>query len=300
MTSATKIADHEAALVEKIIEQMETNPTSWTKPWVDGFSSGLPFNAKTQKRYQGGNSWWLAISGSLDERCETPAWATYRQWADLGGQIQKGEQGSVILVPRQWKSVEVKDGEEVLKSGLYFTVATVFNYCQQDGATLADPPQADDPIDVAEEFYTAVGAKIWDGHDQACYSPTLDVIQTPLFEAFRSAVHYYATLGHEHVHWTGAPKRLGRIDVDNLDRFGSDGYAFEELVAELGAVLLGAHLGYATEPREDHAAYLANWTKQLASDPKVLWRAATAASKAVGFLVDLADANAPEPVEVAA
>ncbi len=297
MTSATKIADHEAALVASVIEQMENNPTRWTKPWVDGFSSGLPFNAKTGKRYNGGNAWFLAICGSLDERCETPAWATYRQWADLGGQIQKGETGCMILVPRQWSKTEMEDGAEVTRSGLYFTIASVFNYCQQDGAVLADPPQVDDPIDVAEEFYTAVGASVSAGHDRACYVPTLDEIQMPTFEAFRSAVHYYATLGHEHVHWTGAEKRLHRI---SSVKFGSDEYAFEELVAELGAVLLGSHLGYATEPREDHAAYLANWKRQLASDPKVMWRAATAASKAAGFLVDRAEANAPEPVEIAA
>jgi Zincin-like metallopeptidase len=46
-------------------------------------------------------------------------------------------------------------------------------------------------------------------------------------------------------------------------RFGSEGYAIEELVAELGAAFLCADLDLTLEPREDHAAYIANWLDVL-------------------------------------
>ena len=112
------------------------------------------------------------------------------------------------------------------------------------------------------------------------------------FDACRTAVGYYGVLGHEHVHWTGTEKRCDRPQSTIMQ---SEVYAFEELIAELGAVLLGAHLGYATEPRPDHVAYLASWRKALEDDPKVMWRAATAASKAVAYLTGKVDDRRSKP-----
>jgi antirestriction protein ArdC len=90
----------------------------------------------------------------------------------------------------------------------------------------------------------------------------------------------------EHIHWTGHRSRLDRLDL--IATFGSLEYATEELIAELGAAIAAARLGIATQPRDDHAAYLAHWIELLGEDPKILFRTAAAAQRAVDHLDTLA------------
>jgi antirestriction protein ArdC len=90
----------------------------------------------------------------------------------------------------------------------------------------------------------------------------------PLFETCRGADSYYATLAHETTHRTAHESRLAR-DFGTT-RFGSEGYAIDELVAELGAAFLCADLDLTREPREDHAAYIANWLQVLKADNRDL------------------------------
>ena len=104
----------------------------------------------------------------------------------------------------------------------------------------------------------------------------------PLFETFRDAESYYATLAHETTHWTAHESRLAR-DF-GTKRFGSEGYAIEELVAELGAAFLCADLDLTLEPREDHAAYIANWLDVLKADNRAIFAAASHAQRAADFI----------------
>jgi antirestriction protein ArdC len=106
------------------------------------------------------------------------------------------------------------------------------------------------------------------GGDQACYLPQSDRILLPHRQAFHSAAALHATWAHEVLHSTGHPSRLGR----NLaGAFGSDAYAREELVAELGAVLLGDRLEIGS-PVQNHAAYLQHWITLLKTTPALLLR----------------------------
>ena len=104
----------------------------------------------------------------------------------------------------------------------------------------------------------------------------------PPFEAFCDAEAYYCTLGHEQVHHSGHPGRLNR-DFGGK-RFGSEAYAVEDLVAELGSAFLCADLELAVEPREDHAAYLASWLRVLKNDNRAVFTAAAHAERAAAFL----------------
>jgi antirestriction protein ArdC len=88
----------------------------------------------------------------------------------------------------------------------------------------------------------------------------------PPFESFRDAESYYATLSHECAPWTRHGKRLER-DFGRK-RWGDEGYAMEELVAELGSAFLSADLDLTPEPRADHAAYIASWLKVLKGDKR--------------------------------
>jgi antirestriction protein ArdC len=104
----------------------------------------------------------------------------------------------------------------------------------------------------------------------------------PPFETFKDAESHAATLAHELTHWTRHESRLHR-DFGRK-RFGDEGYAVEELVAELGAAYLCADLGITPEVREDHAAYIENWLKVLKNDKRAIFTAASHASKAAEFL----------------
>jgi antirestriction protein ArdC len=116
----------------------------------------------------------------------------------------------------------------------------------------------------------------------AFYTSGADHVQMPPFETFRDAESYYATLAHEMTHWTRHPSRLDR-DFGRK-RFGDEGYAIEELVAELGSAFLSADLDLTPEPREDHTAYIASWLKVLKGDKRAIFTAASHAQKAADFL----------------
>lgn len=111
-------------------------------------------------------------------------------------------------------------------------------------------------IQHAEKFFAPTGATIRHGGTMAYYSVAHDYVQMPPFESFRDAESFYATLAHETCHWTRHPWRLNR-DFGRK-RFGDEGYAVEELVAELGSAFLSSDLDLTPEVREDHAAYIAS------------------------------------------
>jgi antirestriction protein ArdC len=64
----------------------------------------------------------------------------------------------------------------------------------------------------------------------------------------------------------------------------SEGYAIEELVAELGAAFLCADLDLTLEPREEHAAYIANWLDALKADNRAIFTAPSHAQRAAAFI----------------
>jgi antirestriction protein ArdC len=118
-----------------------------------------------------------------------------------------------------------------------------------------------------------------------------DYVRMPPFETFRDAESHAATLAHELTHWTRHPLRLNR--EFGRKRWGDQGYAMEELVAELGAAFLCADLAITPEVRDDHASYIESWLKVLKDDKRAVFTAASHASKAVEFLHGLQ----PQPAE---
>ena len=183
----------------------------------------------------------------------------------------------------------------------YMKGYTVFNVEQIDGlpeiyyakaATALDPVAR---IDRAEKFLHATGATIAHGGNRAYYSLSTDAVQMPPFETFRDADSYYATLAHELTHWTGTRTRLDRDFGGH--RFGTNAYAQEELVAELGAAFLCADLELTLEPREDHAAYIANWLEVLKNDNRADLHRRRHAQRAADFIHKFSAAQVEEVEE---
>jgi antirestriction protein ArdC len=204
--------------------------------------------------------------------------------------VRKGEKGSPVVYANAITRTETdsESGDEVERAIPFLKGYTVFNVEQIEGlpshfyapaAPRLDPPER---IAHAESFFAATGARIEHGGAMAFYRPATDTIRMPVIEAFRDAESYYATLAHECVHWTGHESRLPR-DFGGK-RFGSQGYAMEELVAELGAAFICADLDLALEPREDHASYIAHWLTVLKSDNRAIFTAASHAQRAADHL----------------
>ena len=281
------------SITDQIITSIEAGAGTFTMPWHRDTGTTMPTNALTGSSYNGVNIvalWAAAEQGGFT----TGYWATYKQWSLLGGQVRKGEKGSVVVFYKQM-DIEVSDtgnGERENKSVLIARSSRVFNVKQVDGW---QPPRpvASDPVEVlveAENFVTATSADIRFGGDRAYYRPKTDHIQMPDRDRFigtetiNATESYFATLLHELTHWTG---NVSRLDRDLSGRFGHESYAMEELVAELGAAFLCSDLGITNRPRPDHAAYIAHWLAVLKQDTRAIFTAASKANEARRFLTGL-------------
>ncbi|MBV5266482.1 ArdC family protein [Pinisolibacter aquiterrae] len=289
-TNASARSDIHARVTDRILADLESGVPTWIRPWSAGNTQGRivrPLRHNGQP-YSGINVlllWSEAVACGFS----SPTWMTFRQARELGGHVRKGETGSTVVYADRIRRTETDDrGDEVEREIPFLKAYTVFCVDQIDGLPDRFHAPATDPLDPitrdarADAFFTAIGADIRHGGAQAYYAVGSDHVQMPLFESFRDPVSYYATLGHECVHWTRHPSRLDR-DFGRT-RFGDAGYAREELVAELGAAFLAADLGLTPEPRSDHAAYIASWIKVLKDDKRFVFTAASHASRAVDFL----------------
>jgi antirestriction protein ArdC len=141
------------------------------------------------------------------------------------------------------------------------------------------------------------GVDVRTGGDKAYYLPSLDIIKMPI--NFVTGEDYMATLAHEIVHSTGHKKRLDRFDEHQLSfNRENEAYAFEELIAELGAAFICAELGIHGQ-HDQHVSFLASWLKHFKSDTSFLFKAAAAASKAHRFIATMADSSKDELTKVA-
>jgi antirestriction protein ArdC len=217
-------------------------------------------------------------------------WMTFKQALDLKANVRKGEHGSLVVYADKITRTETdrETGEEAERAIPFMKGYTVFNVEQIEGlpehyyAKPAPRSQIVPRIERAESLFAATGATVRHGGNTAFYAISHDRVQMPPIEAFRDAESYYATLAHEMTHWTRHPSRLDR-DFGRK-RFGDEGYAMEELVAELGSAFLSADLELTPEVRDDHAAYIGSWIKVLRDDKRAIFTAASHAQRAVEFL----------------
>jgi antirestriction protein ArdC len=277
-------------VTRKIIADLERGALTWLQPWQAGHPAGSvsrPLRANG-KPYRGVNVLMLWAAAMERGYC-CPIWLTYKQARELGGQVRKGETGSLVVYAATFTRTETGEDGEARDVDIPFMKGyTVFNAEQVDGlpghfyAPPAPVRHEMARLEAVERFFAATPAAIHHGGDMAFYHPANDAIQMPPFPAFRDPESYYATLAHEMTHWTRHPSRLNR-DFGR-QRFGDAGYAMEELVAEIGAAFLCADLGITPETREDHAAYIASWLKVLKEDKRAIFTAASHAQRAVDHL----------------
>lgn len=276
-------------ITNQILADLESAKSrDWQLPWHK--LSGLPTNIDTGKSYAGVNILALA-SAKMRKGYSSSKWGTFKQWQSLDCQVKKGEKASKIIFWSFFETASEEGDESDAHKKIVAIGYCVFNADQVEGyvedtVNIADANVRDEN---AETFFTNVGANISHTGDEAYYSPILDKICIPILSKFHSSQGYYATLAHEHVHWTGSKSRLNRLD--SSAKFGSESYAAEELVAELGASFLCANLGFYSETRENHVAYIQSWIKLLKNDKRAIFVASSKAQKAVELLKMLQHAD---------
>ena len=290
-SDAPSRTDLYSRITGKIVADLEQGVRPWHRPWNAGNMEGRVTRPLRHNGipYQGVNTimlWMAAVTAGY----QSPHWLTFRQAVALGGNVRKGEHGELVVYADRIIRTGTNDqGEETERAIPFLKGYTVFNaeQCENLPAqyTLrpdAPPPAIAQRIEAADRFFAATGAEIRTGGNRAYYAERADFVQMPPFECFRDAESFAATLAHECVHWTKHDKRLAR-DFGRT-RFGDEGYAREELVAELGAAFLSADLGITPEVRDDHAAYISSWLKMLQNDTRFIFTAASHAQRAADYL----------------
>lgn len=267
-------------VTDRLVEAIEQSDGKVHLPWHRGSANIFPTNIDTGNGYQGINvlNLWLIAQG---RGFSSGTWGTYKQWAGKGCQVRKGEKASHIVF---FKEIEVENEGEKEKRRMLRGYA-VFNGDQVDGWEPPDVPDHGpiERLEAAEKAVQATKAQIIHGGAQAFYRRSDDTVHMPdegRFHAENRTEAYYSVLWHELTHWT-AP----RLQRELGKRFGDEAYAMEELVAELGAAYCCAKLGISTEPREDHAHYIANWLTVFKKDKKAIFQAAARAQEAVDYLL---------------
>jgi antirestriction protein ArdC len=281
-------------VTEKIINLLEHGTVPWRRPWS---SAGLPRNLVSKKPYRGVNFFLLSASKFV-----SPFWLTFRQANELGGQVRKGEESTIVVF---WKTDEKTESENTGAEGtaqkarrrFLLRYYRVFNLeqCELPENVLDRLPKIErhqhDPIDAAERIVAAMPLRpeIEHAGSKAFYSSVTDRVTMPPRQLFTSAEEYSATLLHELTHSSGHRKRLARESILEAAPFGSATYSKEEMVAEMGAAYLCAEAGISNVVLPNQAAYVAGWLKKLRDDRKLLIHAAAQAQHAADYVLNRPD-----------
>lgn len=287
-----RVETQRAHVVEKIVTDMRRDGLRWSEPYLPTMT---PHNPTTGTVYQGGNRLHLAFVG-MERGFTDNRWCTFNQIRDQGWHLMKGAKSAII---EKWREFAIKEenketGEEEVTGTFLRCVGywNVFNACEIEGIPPVAGPQheSDRTATIATDLITSSRCPVMESGaymGKAAYAPLRDAILIAPRETFRSDESFTRTLLHEMTHSTGHPSALGR--PCNTD-FGSPEYAKEELVAELGSLFMSADLGIQSADMEgafydNHVAYLKSWIHALEDDPDYLFKAASQADKASGYLM---------------
>ena len=295
----------------KLIEKSDLLP--WRKPWkkveFDGIEvSGVNF--KTKKPYTGANFFMTAMAIAF-EGWESPFFLTFKQIEEMGGKLQKG----AASVPIVYYTPLYRNGQRTITQPVYdalpesqkgeweqsFTLKyyNVFNADFIDGIEFPKVETIKRPeweqIESCEEILKNAPnmPPVKFGGDSAYYMPAADRIQMPFPQAFNRVPEFYSTLFHEMIHSTGSPSRLDREEKKKRKKWGDSYYAFEELIAEMGANYLCAEAGILYHTLDNSAAYIKSWkskvTNELSNDPNFFLKACADAQKGADYILGRLD-----------
>jgi antirestriction protein ArdC len=276
-------------LTAQLLERLENAMGNWQKPFASP-AFKMPYNAVSKKAYRGYNVVVLAFSGYHD-----PRWIGFKQCQELGGTVRKGEKSTAII---RWipKNEEEAEDEAKDNKGGFLTYNTVFNVDQTNLVEIGKLPPIEVPPVVVKNtedvqaLVKTLQVQMKESlQGRAYYSPTGDFIHLPKPELFVGEGEYFSTFAHELGHWTGHESRLNR---EFGKSFGTKAYAYEELVAEIFAMLFSQEVGAVykrdeeTHVVDNNVLYIKHWLKTLKDDPKHVISATTKAYDAFEWVLE--------------
>lgn len=283
-------------VTEQMIQLLEQGVVPWKSPYFS--TVGFPRNFASGKPYRGINVFLL---GSL--RYTSPYFLTFIQAKELGGHVKKGEKGGMVVKYGTFtKEVEPAMSQEALEEERrYLKAYTVFNASQIDGIEFPKPSTLPEltPTEKCSRAREIIAGmpkrpEVKQGTATPHYCPGTDSVHMPECGYFVSEEAYCRTLFHELTHSTGHASRLARkslLENKGIEANGNDRkvYAEEELVAEMGAAFLNAHVGILEAAVGNSAAYLQRWIAVLKSKDAKGWivKAASEAQKAADYILNV-------------
>lgn len=298
-------------ILNDIIERLSQGVVPWRRPWSESakvvvigsmkYSATMwPSNLRAPKVPFGVFNGTMLLAWASKQEYRSNLWIAEAVIEDLGADLIKDDEQPVAIqrfvdkyspyyrsqsgVRRVYNVDQVKDCERAL--GLTFLEK--------------QPPAQKERYKRSEELLKELTSRYALRIEQqniAAYSPSWDLVMMPDVDQFKvkdGVAHYWATLWHEVAHWTGHHSRLNR---DRHRKWGDKTYAFEELIAELGAAFLCAHLEIDGEVQ--HESYLNSWCSALKEDrASSLWAAAAYATEAKEFVLAREDTSSSQrPIE---
>jgi antirestriction protein ArdC/nucleoside-triphosphatase THEP1 len=291
----------------------DANKGDYKRAWKEeGYL--IPYNFVSKKAYRGVNVVMLSpLFGLLDN----PYFLTFNQIQEKGGKIRKGSHGYKVVYfssfNKEYSDAEIERLNEKIidnklekgdeKTIFFLKYYNVFNGADIEGIdfdldnfslqgkVINNEMETgnNEKIEIAEAIvknYPKPQPEIKFTGSRAFYQPANDFLSMPDISKFKTSQDFYRTYFHELSHSTGHESRLKR---GLANEFGSPEYAFEELIAEFGAVFLSAQAGIMFYTNKNHAGYLKGWNEvllpNLENDNRFLMKASSQAQKASDYIL---------------
>lgn len=271
-------------VTERIIKQLEAGYIPWKKPWANCLDG--TFNRITRKPYSLLNQLLLTHAGE---------YATFKQWEQIGGKINKGEKAEQVVFWKIQEYIEKDEAGELIKKQVpLLRYYNVFHISQVSNVLPLEKTDnyATKPIERAETvlqgYVKREGIQLHLGSNQAFYRPSDDSITLPQITQFANAEEFYSTAFHECGHSTLKSFRCNR-EAENLGAFfGSETYSKEELIAEICSAAILHSMGIETPDTFcNSCAYIQNWLKVLKNDKRFIVSATGKAEKAAKYILGI-------------
>ena len=288
--------DIAAEITNLIIAKIEAGTAPWSRPWTLGAAKGRPLRHNSAA-YTGINTLFL-WAVATEAGYQSPYWVTYKQAALFGGQVRRGEAGSLSVYFNAVSKAQTDQatGEESSRLVRFMRHYLVFNADQIADLPVAFYPTLEErPIvpstrqAAIDDFFEPIPVDLRHGGNRAYFSPSHDFVQLPRKTAFKCQDQFASTKAHEFIHWSGGATRLARTFGK---RFGDHAYAFEELVASLGQSFVAADLDLPSEIHDSHASYAEHWLAVLKRDKTAIIHAASKAEQAYRYLKQFSQTEA--------
>lgn len=280
-------------LAEQFLHILEEEKLDWKKEWSG--LSGRPYNPVSKTVYHGSNYFSLLLT-SMAKGYQDPRWCTFAQIKEQGWTLKAGKGQSAKIEfwypydREQKKSISWQEFREVGgqindRYQLYSRAYSVYNGDMIIGIPKLEVRQNEiQPVELVDTISRNMGVPIsYHQTERAFYRPVEDRIYLPYRQQFDSEYAYASTALHELSHATGAEHRLNRKQGGE---FGTEPYAYEELVAEISSCFLSSELpmGQTEEHLKNHKAYVQSWIQGIKEQPEALFRAVKDAEQAAAYL----------------